>query len=115
MALETIKTLEIIEAMENFIDKRRPPENIRHKVDLSYKIEDQSIIIYEIRPIFNRPLEIIECGIAKATFVKTKNQWKIFWMRSDLKWHSYPPKPFTESVRSFINIVDKDENHCFWG
>jgi hypothetical protein len=115
MAFDPLQTLEVIEAMENFLSKRRPPEEIRNKVDLGYKIEDQSILILEIRPQWNDPSIIREQPIAKATFVKSKNKWKVFWMRSDLKWHSYSPKPTVKSVRDFTKLVEEDEYHCFWG
>ena len=50
MALEIIGHLDIIELMENYISKHRPPEHLRAQVDLSYKIEGQSVIIFEISP-----------------------------------------------------------------
>ena len=84
MAIDILQTLDVIEAMENFIARKRPPEHIRPKLDIGYKIEDQSIIVFEIRPKFEKPEEKRETPMAKTTFVKTKNHWKIFWMRADL-------------------------------
>ena len=52
MTLDIFKTVDIIEIMENFTEERRPPTEIRDELDLSYKIENQSIIIFEIRPKF---------------------------------------------------------------
>jgi hypothetical protein len=115
MAIDVLQTLDIIEAMENFITRNRPSENIRHQLDLSYKIEDQSIIIFEIRPRWNKPDEIMECAVAKTTFVKAKNHWKVFWQRADLKWHSYQPKPIVNELKDFIGLVEEDKHHCFWG
>jgi hypothetical protein len=40
MAIDALQSVEIIEAMENFVARNRPPANIRHKLDLSYKIEN---------------------------------------------------------------------------
>ena len=115
MAIDILKTLEVIETMENFIYKRRPPENIRHQLDLSYKIENQSIIIFEIRPKWNKPDEKMESPIAKTTYVKEKNHWKVFWQRADLKWHSYTPKPIVKNLKEFVKLVDEDKHACFWG
>jgi len=115
MAVDVLQSLEIIEVMENFISRIRPPEEIRKKLDISYAIEDQSIIIYEIRPHFQRPGEIIKSGVAKTTFVKAKNQWKVFWQRADLRWHTYEPKPIVKTIKEFTELVDKDEYHCFFG
>lgn len=115
MAIDTLQTLEVIEAMENFLLRKKPPEHLRNQLDIGYKIEGQSIVIFEIRPQWNNPEIILEHPFAKTTFVKTKNKWNVFWMRADLKWHSYPPKPTVENLRAFIKLVEKDEHHCFFG
>lgn len=115
MAIEILQTLDMIEAMENFVERRRPPENIRYQLDLNYKIEDQSVIVFEIRPGYQKEGEKMECNIAKATFVKSKNIWRIFWQRSDLKWHGYSPQLTVRTLKDFIKIIDEDKHHCFWG
>ena len=115
MAIEIIQTAEIIEALENFLHKRRPPIEMRSKVDLAYKIDNQSVIIYEIRPLWDNPKEIINEEFAKATFVNTQNHWKVFWMRSDMKWFAYQPKPKVKTIKEFTDLVDKDDHYCFWG
>ncbi len=115
MALDGIFTTEIILEMENFIEHIRPPENIRHKVDIGYKIEEQSIIIFELRTSFKKPNEMIERPIAKTTFVKTQNQWKIFWYKSDMQWHSYTVKPTVKKLMHFLELVIDDKTRCFWG
>lgn len=115
MSLESMLTLEVIEALENYIEKIRPEEALRDKVDVAYKIENQSIIIYEIRPSFRQPKQKIESLVAKATFVKAKDYYKVFWLQSDLKWHSYKPLPTVKSIRDFIHVVSEDQYGCFWG
>ena len=115
MAIDTLQTLEVIEAMENFISRIRPPESIRPKLDIGYKIEGQSIYVVEIRPQWNKPEVILEHPIAKTTFVKAKNHWKVFWMRADLNWHSYTPQPIVKTIIEFTKLVEEDNHHCFWG
>lgn len=36
--------------MEWFMEKRRPPEEIRNEVDIGYRYENQVLDIFEIRP-----------------------------------------------------------------
>lgn len=115
MTFDPLQTLEVIEAMENFLSRNRPPEEIRKKLDLGYKIEGQSVFIFEIRPQWNDPNIIHEHPFAKATFVKAKNKWKVFWIRADMKWHAYTPKPTVKSVAEFAKLVEVDEHHCFGG
>ena len=115
MAIDILQTVDVIEAMENFIARKRPPEHIRPKLDLGYKIEGQSVIVFDIRPKWNKPEVIQEIPVAKTTFVKAKNHWKIFWMRSDMNWHSYSPQPTVKTISAFTKIVEEDKHHCFWG
>lgn len=115
MALELLNTVDIIEIMENYIVRIRPPEHIRAKLDISYKIDNQSIILFEIRPKFQSPAEKIESEYAKATYVKSENKWKVYWMRGNLKWDLYDPKPKVKSLKEFLTLVDEDKYHCFKG
>ena len=115
MAIDVFKTVEIIEVMENFLYNKRPDEAIRHQVDLIYKIENQSVIISELRPSWSKPGEVIERGIAKATYFKNKNNWKVFWSRADGQWHGYTPKLIVEDLKEFVALVEEDKHYCFWG
>ena len=80
MTLDITKSVDIIEIMENYIFRVRPDPEIRNKLDLNYEINEQSVIINEIRPAWNNPQEILSFGYAKATYVKSKNVWKVFWI-----------------------------------
>jgi len=115
MALDLMKTAETIHALKLFLNTRRPPENIRHEIDLGYKTENQSIIIFEVRPHWEKKDEKTESPIAKATWVKTQKCWKIFWMRADLKWHRYQPVAEVKTIEEFLKVVDNDSHGCFWG
>jgi hypothetical protein len=115
MAVNNLQVLDIIEIMEAFLERKRPPEHIRPQLDIGYKIEGQSIIIHEIRPFWSEPSKIIHPEVAKATFVKTKNHWKVFWLRSNLKWYAYNPKPTVKTLKDFVTLVEEDKHACFWG
>ena len=115
MAIDTLMTLGIIEVMENFLDRRRPPEHIRPKLDIGYRIEKQSVTIVEVHPKWTDPEIKEDYAVAKATYVKTKDCWKVFWLRADLKWHAYQPNPSVPSLADFVRLVDEDKHACFWG
>jgi hypothetical protein len=115
MAIDALKTVDIIEVMENFLTRRRPPAHIREKLDINYKIENQHIIIYTIRPAFRNPADKIESPVAKATYVKSTNTWKLYWMRANGNWYSYEPKPAVKSLAAFVKMVEEDRHGCFWG
>jgi hypothetical protein len=109
---ELKRTQKIVAA---FIEKHRPEPHIRPNLDLSFRMEGQSVEIFEIRPRWNNPKEKHEIPIAKATYVKTRQSWRVFWQRSDLKWHRYDPAPEVRLIEDFLDLVDKDEAGCFFG
>ena len=65
-----------------YVEKRRPPVHLRDQVDLSFRIQNQSIEIFELRPGFNDPQRMIEIPVAKTTWVRTQKVWHIFWQRA---------------------------------
>ncbi|NQU32045.1 MAG: DUF3024 domain-containing protein [Bacteroidetes bacterium] len=99
----------------NFLYKIRPPKEIRDKLDIGYKIKGHSVTIFEIRPSWDKPGTKQEIEVAKTTFVNAKNHWKVFWMRSNLKWENYTPHPMVSDINEFFDIVKKDANSCFFG
>lgn len=115
MSLSEFEVRRIERAANSFLAGRRPPAEIRDKGDLDYRIDNQSVIIFEIHPVWNDPSKNVEHVIAKATFVKTEMEWRVYWQRADLKWHSYPPSPEVKTIEDFFEIVDKDECGCFFG
>ena len=50
MGFNAIEMLEIIETMEGYISRNRPPEHIHSKLDIGYRIEKQNVFVFEIRP-----------------------------------------------------------------
>jgi len=115
MAFSEFEQKKIELEMEPFMAKRRPPEEMRHEVDLGWRIEGQSVLIFSIRPRWEDLREKTEGMIAKATFNRTRNVWKVLWMPADLKWHGYEPMPEARDFSQFLSLVHQDEYCCFWG
>jgi hypothetical protein len=116
MALSELEAARVRRSLDAFLERRRPPPHIRPKLDLAYRISGQSVEIFEIRPAFRAaPNEKTEHAVAKATFVRTRAIWRVFWQRADLKWHSYEPVPTVGSIDAFLKVVSEDAHHCFFG
>jgi len=101
--------------VEGYVQMNRPAEDLRDKVDLGWRLENQSVYIFEIRPSFKNTSIKQEEEVAKATYAKSKDVWKIYWMRADLKWHVYDPNPEVESLAEFLKEVNEDPFCCFFG
>lgn len=102
-------------AMGALFEKRRPPAHIRAELDLECRIKGASVEVLEIRPQWDQPERKVERLIAKATYVKTKNHWRVFWQRRDLKWHRYGPSPEVGTLQAFAKLVAEDKYACFFG
>ena len=98
-----------------FVESRRPEENIRPELDIGYRITGQNFEIFEIRPRWKQPDITQEISVAKATYVKSKKIWKLYWMRADLKWHRYDPLSDTKSLQDVLKEIGEDPYSCFWG
>jgi len=115
MAFTESELVPIREAMADFIARHRPPETMRHRLDLDWRIEGQSVVVFNVRAALLAPGRKIEEAVAKATYVRRAKEWKIYWQRADLKWHSYPPYPAAVLFEEFLAVVEEDESGCFWG
>jgi Protein of unknown function (DUF3024) len=88
--LSKFELARVKKTLDFFMAQRRPPPHIGPKLDLGSRISGQNVSIFEIRPVWRgSPGERHESAVAKATYVRTRGVWRVFWMRRDLKWHSY--------------------------
>lgn len=115
MAFNDIEKQKIKMVLDTFLEKRRPPEEIRDQLDLSYRFDNQTVIVFEVRPLFNKPDEKMEIPVAKATYERKSDSWKIYWQRANMKWVSYDPSPVVKSLDEFLRVIDEDAHYCFWG
>ncbi|HEX5024332.1 MAG TPA: DUF3024 domain-containing protein [Agriterribacter sp.] len=115
MALDALNTVDIIETMENYVARMRPPEEIRHKLDINYRIDNQSIILFEIRPSWRDKTQYLDHDFAKTTYEKKNSVWKIYWLRANLQWTLYDPAPTVKKLVDFLELVEIDKYGCFKG
>lgn len=116
MALAEIELARVHRAMEALMKRRRPPPHVRPRLDLGFRVKGQSVEIFEIRPDWRGPAgEQRESAVAKATYVRARCVWRVFWQRSDLKWHGYEPRPEVKSIEEFASLVSEDAYACFFG
>lgn len=114
MAFNEFETKKIEKIAETFLNEHRPPPNIRNRLDIGWRPEKQSIFIFETRPRWDSPSEYHNFDIAKSTFVRSQGEWKIYWMRRDLRWHGYEPKPQVKTIEQVFKVVAKDQYGCFF-
>jgi len=109
------KLSDVEKQIMEFVESLRPEESIRSELDIGYRITGQSFEIFEIRPRWKQPNITQEISVAKATYVKSKNIWKLYWKRADLKWHRYDSLSDTKYLQDILKEIGKDPFCCFWG
>lgn len=115
MAFSEFEETKVELELHPLIERMRPPEDIRSKVDVAFRIEGQSVILIERRPYWKDASQIIEHEFAKATFVKDTGNWKIYWKRASGKWDRYEPVDTLPSLEAWIQLVNEDAHGCFKG
>lgn len=116
MALSELESARVRKAVGAFVEGRRPPPHLRPKVDLGFRVSGQSVELFEVRPVWRGPPgEKLEHPFAKATYVRTRGRWRVFWQRRDLKWHGYEPAPEVATIEEFVALVQEDQYACFFG
>jgi hypothetical protein len=113
MAFSAEELVKIQDVVGWYIERIRPQdEKIRKELDLAFRVEGHNVYLFEIRPDMRG--RIMTHDVAKTTYVRTENVWKIYWMRADLKWHAYE-KTNVKSINDFVKTVEADKYGCFWG
>ena len=116
MALQPLELAHVEHAVAAFMLRMRPPPKIRAEVDLEHRIDGQSLVIFERRPAWRgAPGETIELMVAKSTYVRAYDHWRVYWQRRDLRWHRYDPAPEVPTVADFLDLVEEDAYACFFG
>ena len=115
MAISEFEIKRCERELEKFLEKHRPPTHIRLRIDIGYRINNQSVEIFEVRPYRKNPEETTETPVAKATYAKKHNHWVVYWRRADMKWHSYEPEPTVKRLEDFLDLISEDKHRCFFG
>ena len=113
MVFNDTEVAQIKQCMNYFMEKRRPPKHIRNEHDLQYRIEDDSVIIFDVRQLA-WSAGIAEEMLAKITINRVSNSWSLFWSTENNEWRHYDAK-MIGSFAEAVKIVDDDVEHRFFG
>jgi len=98
-----------------FIERLRPSPALRAKLDFGFQLQGQSIEILEARPRGDDQSKRIVYAIAKATYIRTKDVWRIYWMGHGFKWRPYRARAWVRTIEDFLAIVEEDKYGHFFG
>ena len=114
MAFTEIELARIKKIVGGFCGSRSPA-HIRDKLRYDYKVQNQAVIIYEIRPQWDDPEKKIEAPLAKLNFVKNRNVWNLYWQGANMKWNKYEQFESSADIVELVNAINDDRCGCFFG
>lgn len=114
MPFNDLERKRIEKAADAFLAAVRPPLHIRPQLDYDYTLTRQTIELRELRPAWDNPANVTRRSFARATYVRTCDEWRVYWVRGSGKWHVYDP-PSAPSVQAFFDLIREDRLGCFFG
>lgn len=107
--------LKRIERSVGALCKQRSPAHLKNELRVEYRITGHEVLIYEVRPGWDKPEELFESEIAKLRYMRTRNRWYLLWKRASGKWQSYESKSDHKDIGALVSEIDEDPFGCFWG
>ena len=107
--------LELIDKEVGGLCRKMNRPEFKDELSIKYRVIKQDVFIFEKRPAYQRPNEYVETPAAKLKYLKTKNEWRLFWMRGDLKWYAYNPVRESVKLTDIVSKIRTDPYGCFWG
>ena len=114
MAISEFEIFKIEKAAEEFCSDRNkyyPPEQLY----IDYRIEEQALYLFEVRPKWDDPEIKIEIMVAKLWYIKKESIWKLYWQRQNMKWQQYEPNGTNQEMAPLLKEAWDDPHACFWG
>ncbi len=90
------------------------PEMHRHRVKLVFAIENDTVTLFEERPLYCDPLSWVRTGVAHFRFDEQTCEWALYFPDRDLQWRLYYLNPKSD-FEVLLREVDEDPLQVFWG
>ena len=114
MALSELQRAQVTKLLTAFCESRVPP-TVRDELRHGFRIEGNSVELFESRPAFLPPRDWKEHPVAKFRYVASRRHWQLYCQYRDLKWHEYEPRPSAASFEGLLREVVEDPTGIFWG
>ena len=89
------------------------PAAVANQVTYTYEVDGNAVIIWENRAPWDGRGGWTHKGVARFRYIRSRDEWELYWMRADLKWHRYEPAEATPSLEELVQVVKEDQYCCF--
>src|SRR5947207_2448137 len=114
MPLPDFELRAALKAVGALVEKRRPPPSVREKLDIRADITGSEVLIFTVRADFRDTSKKRDIPVARIRWFNSRKIWRLFWMRSNLKWQAYEPYPEASKIATHLRTVDEDYHGCFF-
>lgn len=111
MAFTDVELQAIRHALEPLCES--VPEHVRDRVRIGYEVDRHAVVLFEERSDSEEPGQWFRLPTARFRYFRSRDEWELYWMRADSKWHSYEVPP-ARMLSTLVRHVDRDEYGCFF-
>ncbi len=114
MAFSELELKRIDRTIGDLCRRLSPPEHAS-ELRVVYEVEGHSVSMYEERPPWDGVGGWTRMGIARFRLVRSRGEWRLYWMRRDLRWHRYETEEAANDLGALVAVVEADEYGAFFG
>ena len=104
-----------IEIVEAWLAHKRRRVEIRPLLDYTYRLERNTFILCDIRPLMLKKEGYRTSPFAKIHYLKHSDIYLIYWQRANGRWLSYEAGESASTLTEALAIIDEDVYGCFYG
>ncbi|MCL2881588.1 MAG: DUF3024 domain-containing protein [Coriobacteriia bacterium] len=114
MAFSELELAQIKKTVGGYCESISPPE-LSDQLTFTYEVDGHAVTIWENRPPWKGVGDWTHLGVARFRYTRSRDEWELYWMRADLKWHSYDLAETTPCLEDLVQVVKEDQFCCFFG
>lgn len=96
--------------------KKRVPQHVLDKINLSFKFRGTSVTIFENRAPWHPDMkEWTSMAIAQIRYNEKTGEWTLYCADRNSKWHEYYDIEPTKNIDALLKEIDEDPTGIFLG
>ena len=113
MPISSFERRRVSKLLNGYCDQRVPLQ-IRNELELRFRFEGNSVVLYERRPAWNRLGEWTESAVAKFRYFVGRQEWVLYWRDRYGRWKQYDLIGPSRVFEDFLSEIDEDPTGIFW-
>lgn len=108
MSLSEFELRKIEKYISAFCEKRIRAVG-RDRLEISYRVLDNEVWMFERRPRWDNPSEWNEFAFARILCDMDTRVWRLYWQDQNRQWHPYNLLEPTRNFQEVLNQIDDDQ------